>query len=67
MYIDENGDAAGNYTILALKKDQHKDNNTSMAYGLYPIGTFGLPNSIQIPVRFLVCIFILVIASFITL
>lgn len=52
MYIDENGDAAGNYTIIALKKDQNKNSNTSMAYGLYPIGTFGLPNSIQIPVRF---------------
>lgn len=45
MYIDENGDAAGNYTILALKKDHQRD-----TYGLYPIGTFGLPDSNQIPV-----------------
>lgn len=51
MYIDENGDAAGNYTILALKKDHRQDSNLSMTYGLYPIGTFGLPDNNQIPVR----------------
>lgn len=50
VYIDENGDAAGNYTILALKKDHRRDSNLSMAYGLYPIGTFVLPDSNQIPV-----------------
>lgn len=50
VYIDENGDAAGNYTILALKRDHRQDSNLSMAYGLYPIGTFGLPDSNQIPV-----------------
>ncbi|XP_055316774.1 guanylate cyclase 32E isoform X2 [Sitodiplosis mosellana] len=49
VYIDENGDAAGNYTILALKKDHRQDSNLSMTYGLYPIGTFGLPDSNQIP------------------
>lgn len=52
VYIDENGDAAGNYTILALKKDHRKNSNLSIEYGLYPIGTFGLPDSNQIPVRF---------------
>lgn len=58
MYIDENGDAAGNYTILALKNDHRQDSNLSMAYGLYPIGTFGLPDSNQIPVSiFLVSLF----------
>lgn len=53
VYIDENGDAAGNYTILALKKDHRRDSNLSMAYGLYPIGTFVLPDSNQIPVSIL--------------
>lgn len=57
VYIDENGDAAGNYTILALKKDHRQDNNLSMAYGLYPIGTFGLPDSNQIPVSYVFHIF----------
>lgn len=55
VYIDENGDAAGNYTILALKnRIAHQDGNLSMAYGLYPIGTFrptfSQPDSNQIPV-----------------
>lgn len=53
VYIDENGDAAGNYTILALKKDRRRDTKLSNdTYGLYPIGTFGLPDSHQIPVSF---------------
>lgn len=50
MYIDENGDAAGNYTILALKKDHRQNNKSSNAYGLYPIGTFSLPDTKKIPV-----------------
>lgn len=47
VYIDENGDAAGNYTILSIKgvKD-----NASIVYGLYPVGTFSAPNRNQIPV-----------------
>lgn len=46
--MDENGDAAGNYTILALKGVQN--GNLSKEYGLYPIGTFSQPGGIQIPV-----------------
>lgn len=48
MYIDENGDAAGNYTILSIKSSQ----NNSNEYGLYPIGTFNAPQLIKIPVSF---------------
>lgn len=48
VYIDENGDAAGNYTILSIKGVQ---DNSSMVYGLYPIGTFSAPNGNQIPVN----------------
>lgn len=48
MYIDENGDAAGNYTILALKGA--KNDNLSTTYGLYPIGTFSPPDGNEIPV-----------------
>lgn len=47
MYIDENGDAAGNYTILALKS---MESNLSTTNGLHPIGTFSPPNGNQIPV-----------------
>ena len=44
VYMDENGDAEGNYTLIARKKrDKH--------YGLYPVGVFGLPvKSTQLPV-----------------
>ena len=39
VHIDENGDAAGNYTILGRKlMNNNKTNETS--YGLFPIGTF---------------------------
>lgn len=34
VYMDENGDAEGNYTLIAL------DNKTGKDYGLYPIGYF---------------------------
>lgn len=37
VYIDENGDAAGNYTILQRRRIQ---NTTKNEYGLIPIGTF---------------------------
>jgi hypothetical protein len=39
VHIDENGDAAGNYTILGLKSMLNNFNNGSR-YGLFPIGTF---------------------------
>lgn len=39
VHIDENGDAAGNYTILGRKlMNNNKTNETT--YGLFPIGTF---------------------------
>lgn len=47
MYIDENGDAAGNYTILSIKG---VSDNSSTVFGLYPIGTFSVPDGNQIPV-----------------
>ncbi|XP_025074947.1 guanylate cyclase 32E [Pogonomyrmex barbatus] len=34
VYMDENGDAEGNYTLIAL------NNQSSRGYGLYPIGYF---------------------------
>lgn len=48
MYIDDNGDAAGNYTVLALRSIEA---NHSLTDGLHPIGTFSQPNGNQIPVR----------------
>lgn len=47
VHIDENGDAAGNYTLLSLKNVMKND---SIEYGLYPIGTFA-PNGFQLPVN----------------
>lgn len=38
VYMDENGDAEGNYTLIARKEK----NST---YGLYPIGIFQIPNN----------------------
>lgn len=48
VYIDENGDAAGNYTILSLKS---VTSNYSTKFGLHPIGTFKPPIGNQKPVR----------------
>lgn len=52
MHIDENGDAAGNYTILGRKlMNNNKTNETT--YGLFPIGTFittSVENKNNIPV-----------------
>lgn len=47
VYIDENGDAAGNYSILAVRSALV---NGTATYGLHPIGTFSPPNGHQIPV-----------------
>lgn len=47
MYIDENGDAAGNYTVLARRWVR---TNGSSTVGLYPIGTFSPPQGNRIPV-----------------
>lgn len=38
MYIDENGDAAGNYTVLARGLTRNHRNRT--VGGLVPVGTF---------------------------
>ncbi|KAK4875872.1 hypothetical protein RN001_012294, partial [Aquatica leii] len=40
VYVDENGDAGGNYTLIARKQLQNRCDE----YGLFPIGTFGLEN-----------------------
>lgn len=49
VHIDENGDAEGNYTVLALK--QRPDNDTE--YGLYPVAMFNrlVPNVRNLPVK----------------
>ncbi|XP_060529938.1 guanylate cyclase 32E isoform X2 [Cylas formicarius] len=41
VYIDENGDAEGNYTLLA--RQPLKGGNQDDRYGLYPSGLFALP------------------------
>lgn len=44
--MDENGDAEGNYTLIAL------DNRPTRGYGLYPIGYFvGKEQGTNLPVR----------------
>ncbi|KAJ8681433.1 hypothetical protein QAD02_017220, partial [Eretmocerus hayati] len=44
VYMDENGDPEGNYTLIAL------DNQTSAGHGLYPIASFvGKDNSTNLP------------------
>jgi len=39
VHIDENGDAAGNYTILGTKLMNSANSNQS-TFGLFPFGTF---------------------------
>ncbi|XP_044753135.1 guanylate cyclase 32E-like [Coccinella septempunctata] len=41
VYMDENGDAEGNYTLIARKPLS----NNSRGYGLFPVGNFALRNS----------------------
>lgn len=44
--MDENGDAEGNYTLIAL------DDRSTRGYGLYPIGYFvGKEQGTNLPVR----------------
>ncbi|XP_030080171.1 speract receptor isoform X2 [Drosophila hydei] len=38
VYIDENGDAAGNYTVIA--RGTHRNNHNETVLGLLPVGTF---------------------------
>lgn len=56
VHVDENGDAAGNYTILA-RKTIALDEGGKHNYGLFPIGTFSAPDGDHIPVYFLIFIF----------
>jgi len=55
--MDENGDAEGNYTLIAL------DNRPVKGYGLYPIGYFiGKEQDTNLPVsklRIIIAIFYL--------
>lgn len=45
VYMDENGDAEGNYTLIAL------DDRPTKGYGLYPIAYFvGKEQSTNLPV-----------------
>ncbi|XP_062715719.1 speract receptor isoform X1 [Aedes albopictus] len=47
IHIDENGDATGNYTILARKPIPTA--TSEREYGLFPIGRFSTPNADTIP------------------
>lgn len=45
VYMDENGDAEGNYTLISRKKVFNE-------YGLYPVGIFHMAsNSSNLPVN----------------
>lgn len=48
VYIDENGDAAGNYTVLARGYTRNHKNKT--VPGLIPVGTFSQTQSDKLPV-----------------
>ena len=48
VYIDENGDASGNYTVLARGWAYNKRNTTG--HGLIPVGTFDSPKGDDLPV-----------------
>lgn len=64
VYIDENGDAAGNYTILnrqPLPRNM-SDINGKEDYGLYPIGTFSAPKDKRLPVYYLLQLFSYIIS-----
>ena len=48
VYMDENGDAEGNYTLIARKPTPFAPHE----FGLYPIGVFQLNENVSsIPVR----------------
>uniref|UniRef100_A0A1I8P7A7 Receptor ligand binding region domain-containing protein n=1 Tax=Stomoxys calcitrans TaxID=35570 RepID=A0A1I8P7A7_STOCA len=47
VYIDENGDAAGNYTVLARGLTCNLKNKT--VPGLMPVGTFSQTQSDKLP------------------
>lgn len=47
VHIDENGDAAGNYTILQRRA---LENTTKNGFGLVPIGTFINPENVKLSV-----------------
>jgi guanylate cyclase, other len=44
VHVDDNGDAAGNYTILA-----RKFLNDTVGFGLVPVGIFSVPKGVQLP------------------
>ncbi|CAH1122713.1 unnamed protein product [Ceutorhynchus assimilis] len=43
VYMDENGDAEGNYTLIARKPLRHKKEQ----FGLFPVGIFALPRTVS--------------------
>ena len=50
VYMDENGDAEGNYTLVA-RKLMHNVDGVSTSYGIVPIGVFLMAgNSSHLPV-----------------
>lgn len=52
VHIDENGDAAGNYTILGLL-EKYDDRINKTVKGMFPIGTFITGSSDdEVPVSF---------------
>lgn len=54
VQIDENADASGNYTLLALTDDivlEHRNGSVSRpVFGLVPVGTFGASDKNKLPV-----------------
>lgn len=66
VYIDENGDAAGNYTILARKHKNRNKRSKAAEYGLYPVGTFSPPDIEQLPVKNFLYFFSIIICFLVT-
>ncbi|XP_050310703.1 guanylate cyclase 32E [Anthonomus grandis grandis] len=47
VYMDENGDAEGNYTLIARKPLKYKNRDE---FGLFPVGVFGLSGNKGLPI-----------------
>lgn len=73
VYIDENGDAAGNYTVIA--RGTHRNNHNETVLGLLPVGTFSHKTNnrssealpVSNPTRYLAAFLIKVTVAFLCL
>lgn len=52
VYIDTNGDAEGNFTVVALQEDQSIQSNLTMKMSMQPVGYFLYNKPGDIPVSF---------------